>query len=193
VSAVKKALMAVIVALILVAAAGWFWVRQSGLLEQAADIAENVDVDVSMQGLTLTQGEEGAMRWKLEAKNATYLQEEGRVQVDEPLITYYRDASDDVITVRAPKGEVDQNTEQAWLWPEVDMQSGQSAVRADKLHYTGSDRTIVLTGQVVLTRPDMQVFAEKAVVELESSGISATGGVKALIRRSTGIDAQKEQ
>lgn len=192
-SRAKKAIIAAAVAIAVAGAAVWYFVQQSALLKEAAKIAENVDVDVSMQGLTLTQGEEGAMRWKLVAESATYLQEQGRIRVDGPLITYYRQDSGEEIEVRAPQGEVDQNTEEAWLWPDVEMRSGQSTVTAEKLHYAGSGRTITLTGGVVLKRPDMRVDAENAVVELESNSITATGRVKAVLRRDMALAGQKEQ
>lgn len=192
-SRAKKALIAAALVVAVGGAIAWYFVQQSALLKEAAKIAENVDVDVSMQGLTLTQGEEGAMRWKLVAESATYLQEQGRIRVDGPLITYYRKDSDEPIEVRAPQGEVDQNTEEAWLWPDVEMRSGQSTVTAEKLHYAGSGRTITLTGGVVLKRPDMRVDSESAVVELESNSITATGGVKAVLRRDTELAGQKEQ
>jgi LPS export ABC transporter protein LptC len=189
----RKALAAVIIAAALAGFGGWFFIRQSEMFEQARDLAEDVNVDVSMQGLTLTRGEEGDVRWKLDAKGAKYLQEEGRIRVDAPRITYYPKDSDQDIEVRAPEGEVDQNTEEAWLWSRVVMHRGESTVTAGRLHYAGENRTITLTGGVVLERPDMRVVSDAAVMDLAADTLTAEGGVKAVIHKDFEQDGQKEQ
>lgn len=186
----KKALLALVLAAMLAGAGVWYLVRQSAIYKEAAKLAEDVEVDVSMRGLTLTQGEEGDVRWRLTAAGAKYLQEQGRIRVDEPRITYYPKDSDQELNVRAPEGEIDQNTEEAWLWPVVHMRSGENAVSSEKLHYIGADRTIVLTGDVVLLRPDMRVDSQSVVVDLAGNRVTATGGVKAVIRKGAGLESK---
>lgn len=188
----RKALLALVFAVALAGAGIWYFIQQSSVFEQARELAEDVNVDVSMQGLTLSQGEEGNLRWKLDAAGAEYLQEQGRIKVDDPVITYYPKEGGEPLEVRASDGEVDQNTEEAWLWPEVVMRTNESTVTAERLYYAGENATITLTGGVVLKRADMHVISDSAVMDLNSNEVTAGGGVTAVIRKSMESGVPKE-
>jgi LPS export ABC transporter protein LptC len=188
----RKALLALIFAAALAGTGIWYLVQQSRVLQEARDLAGDVDVDVSMEGLTLSQGEEGKLRWKLEAAGAKYLQEQGRIRVDEPRITYYPKEDGRRLDVSAPEGEVDQDTEEAWLWPEVYMKSNDSVITAERLYYAGDNGTISLTGGVVLEREDMRVTSESAVIDLKSNAVVAGGGVRAVIHKTPEAAVPKE-
>lgn len=159
-------------------------------LDKAAELARDVDVDVSMQGVELSQGREGHIQWRLRASGAEYLQEGGLVRVDEPVVTYYGGpgdgsdggpaASGKPITVTAPKGEVLQDDEVVTLWPEVTVTMDLGDMRADKLVYTGKDtRSIRMTGSVELRRTGLSVKAPEVVYDLDKDIMVAWGGVEA--------------
>jgi LPS export ABC transporter protein LptC len=149
-------------------------------MRQAAELAASVDVDVSVSGLTLSKGSEGRLDWSLAAKGAEYLREQGRVRVTEPEITYFAEGGNGTrreIRVSAPEGLVDQEQETAELWPEVDIVIGPDTVRAERLRYSGAEHSIVLTGGVRIARPGMALSAERVVIDLATSLVTAQGGV----------------
>ena len=161
------------------------WVFQ-GEDSGRADKAEgDAKVDVSVKGFTLSQGAGGHVRWELHAANAEYLRGKGLIKVRGPEITYYPGADSngtrETLRVKAPWGEINQEKEEAELWPEVEVVSGSGTVHADRLHYTGESRSLLLTGNVRIIRSEMAFNATEAVLDLATNSISAMGGVSGVL------------
>ncbi|MDY7000496.1 MAG: LPS export ABC transporter periplasmic protein LptC [Thermodesulfobacteriota bacterium] len=172
------------------------WVFQGEDAENADDVREGAKVDVSVKGFTLSQGAGGHVRWELRAENAEYLQGKGRIKVRGPEITYYSGAksegAQETLRVKAPWGEIHQEKEEAELWPEVDIVSKSGTVHADRLHYTGESRSLLLTGNVRIIRSEMAFNATEAVLDLATNDISATGGVSGVLYTQDIFAAAKE-
>lgn len=178
----KRLLWAVAVLVVLAAGSYAAW-RFSGLGKAAREVAKaarDTKADVSVQGLTLSQGREGKLAWTLSAQSAEYLQEQGRIRVYNPRLVYYaeeRDGKRREIVVSAPRGEVDQGREEADLGPEVRIESSNGAIHADALHYAGAGRTLRLSGRVSLVHRDLSMNASEVVLDLTTNEITARGGV----------------
>jgi len=165
----------------LAAVGGWSLYQSYRALDRAAQLLEEVDVDVSLRGVELSRGLDGRTEWRLKADAAHYAQDTGIVAVDNPRIVYYLGDGTSV-AVNATSGEVNQASGDASLWPDVDIASGPSRARAERLDYRSADRSIVLTGAVRLWRDDMELEAPRAVLNLETNGVEADGGVRSVLR-----------
>ncbi len=165
----------------------WLWMSQSRTVSEIRELADKVDleadvgVDLSLRGIELTQGEEGRTQWRLTAKNAKYLQEEGRVLVEEPEVTYFL-ADGDRLTVTAPQGEVRQESQQADLWPEVKGQYAGSDISAERLSWTGEDSAITLSGNVEMDNPRMRFSGSTLRFSFEKKTLDASGGVLVVLK-----------
>jgi LPS export ABC transporter protein LptC len=178
----KRLLWSLAVLAVLAAAAYAAW-HFSGLGKTAREVAKAVQdtqVDVSVQGLTLSQGKEGKLSWTLSAQRAEYLQEQGRIRVYNPRLVYYaedRNGRRHEVVVSAPQGEVDQGREEADLGPEVRIESSNGAISADALHYAGAGSTLRLSGHVSMIHRDLSMNATEVLLDLKTNEITARGGV----------------
>ena len=68
---------AVFVVLALGLAWGLWRMTAGEALDEMARVAKDVDVDVSMRGIELSQGREGRVQWRLKASGAEYVQDRG--------------------------------------------------------------------------------------------------------------------
>jgi LPS export ABC transporter protein LptC len=157
----------------------WFLFQYGDVARQAMEVAEDVDVDVSMQGLSMTQGEEGRVRWQLDAAGGSYERDREVIGLDKPRITYYPESDGPVLEVSAPEGEVNREREIAELWPEVSVKYGESSITSERLYYSGGNGTVRLTGDVRMVRPDSEIRAPEAVFHLRENRLRAKGGVEA--------------
>ena len=178
----KRLVWALVILAALAAAsyAAWHFSGLGKVAREVAKAAKDTQVDVSVQGLTLSQGKEGRLSWTLSAQRAEYLQEQGRIRVYNPLLVYYADDRKGrryEVRVSAPQGEVDQGKEEADLGPEVRIESSNSTIHADALHYAGAGRTLLLTGHVVLVHNELTMNASEVVLDLKTNEITARGGV----------------
>lgn len=157
---------------------GWSEIRERlrPAAELVKEIPDNVEVDVSARGVTLSQGEAGRINWKLFAASAAYDQETGEAVLDNPEVTYRLDDGRE-ITVAAPKGVVDRAEDTASLGPHVTANFGDARLTGKQLDYDGQSQSIEVSGDVVLERPDMILAAPVLVFSLETGNISARGGV----------------
>ncbi|MBT8763400.1 LPS export ABC transporter periplasmic protein LptC [Desulfohalobiaceae bacterium Ax17] len=140
-------------------------------------------VDLSLQGIALKQGRDGHITWELMAKKGTYSEETKEFFLDEPKITYYFGQDRKKLNVLAPQGKVNQQKDQAELWPQVTAFYQDLRVKAERVEYRGRSRKIFLQGKVELVKRDMRISAESAVIDLDKETIEATGGVKTVVFR----------
>lgn len=169
----------------LAAVGGWSLYQRHQMLTRAAALLDDVDVDVSLHGVELSRGAEGRTEWRMKADAAHYAQDTGIVAVDNPRILYYLKDDGGEIAVNATSGEVDQESGNASLWPDVDIVSGPNRARAARLDYSSAERRIVLTGDVRLERPDMTLDAPRVVLHLDTNDVDADGGVQSVLFNMT--------
>jgi len=185
--------------LALAAVAGWSVYSAKQAVKQALEAVEDLQVDVSMQGVELSRGAEGRTEWRLVADGARYAQDTGLAQVDNPRIVYYlgetggEAGGDDqrIVEVNATSGEVDQESGGARLWPDVAITSGSTLVLAERLDYDGAQRSIVLTGTVRMMRPGLSLVAPKVTMDLKTSDIFAEGGVVSTLGDAPATEAKE--
>jgi len=147
--------------------------------QELIDEAEVVAHDVE-----LVQGRQGAMAWKLLAKTAKYNQEEKLVGVTEPRLTAYYGEDRREVFIKADRGEVDQGEDNLTLHDNVTARFGKMDVTAPYLDYVGGENKVFIKGGVHLIKPELDLTAEEAVIDLEKRELVATGGVKAILNTS---------
>ena len=166
--------------LLIAIAGGWAWHTLGREAAVIADLAEDVNVEAVMERVELSRGTEGKADWRLTADGADYLRDQGLVRLTNPRITYYRPDGSEV-KVSSSDGEVDQDSGDAGLWPDVVIVSGPSTIHSKRLDYRSGRREIELTGDVRMRRKDMVLAAPKLVMQLFSNDIIAEGGVRSML------------
>ena len=140
------------------------------LIDEAQIVAENVE---------LVQGQQGTMEWKLLAKTAKYNQEKKLVGVTVPRLTAYYGEDRREAYVSADRGEVDQAKNNLTLYDNVVGRFGGMDIEAPYLDYVGQDDMVFIKGGVYVKRPDLDMTADEAEINLESRVLVATGNVVA--------------
>jgi len=140
-------------------------------------------VDLSLQGIVLKQGRDGQVIWELKAKKGTYSEKNKEIFLDEPRIIYYLGQYRKKLSILAPLGKVNQQKDQAELWPQITIFYQDLTVKAERAEYRGRSRKIFLLGKVELVKRDMSIRAENAVIDLDEETIEATGRVKTVVLR----------
>jgi len=187
--------------LVLAALAGlWYWWVQYKAAEHLQQTAERVagvelqaelDVDLSLKGLTLSQGEKGELHWELKAEQAHYVQDQGMVEVTAPTIVYRVAGGEGLLTVQAPNGAIWQDQERARLWPKVRATYEQNVLTAEELMYDGKQRTLELRGNVTLVGQRFVCATSLLRYQLQQDVILAENGVSATLHVDAGFMEQQ--
>lgn len=186
----RKVLFVVVLLVLAGAGALWYWwVQQKAvehLKETAARVADvelqaELDVDLSLKGVVLSHGEKGELHWELKAKQANYVQDQGMVEVAEPVITYRVAGGEGMLTVEAPKGAIWQDQERARLWSKVRAVYDQNVLTADELIYDGKQRELKLDGNVTLAGSRFVCHTQRLRYLLQEDRILAENGITATV------------
>ena len=142
---------------------------------------KNLDVDLSLKGVTLSQGKDGKKLWNLNATGASYAENGDELTLSDPIIIYWGEEGGEPIEVRAPKGQVWQKEDRARMWDGVHGTQGQYVMRSQTLDYAGKDRTLVLGGTVDLTGESMRGSSDTLTYFLDTGDFLAQGNVQVIM------------
>ncbi len=142
---------------------------------------KNLDVDLSLKGVTLSQGKDGKKLWNLNATGASYAENGDELTLSEPIIVYWGEEGGKPMQVRAPKGQVWQKEDRARMWDGVHGAQGQYVMRSQTLDYVGQDRTLVLGGTVELTGESMRGSSDTLTYFLDTGDFLAQGNVQVIM------------
>jgi LPS export ABC transporter protein LptC len=173
----------------------WRWL--SSFTPEIQKIKKDLAADLSLQGITLKQGKDGQIIRELTAKRANYSEEKKEIFLDEPGIVYYVGQDRKKLNIFAPQGKVNQQKDEAELWPQVTAFYEDISLRANRARYKGKLKKIFLDGPVEarkgfdasqggnastsLSNHSMVLKAKNAVIDLETETIEAVGGVNAIL------------
>ncbi len=141
----------------------------------------NLDVDLSLKGVTLSQGKDGKKLWNLNATGADYAESGDELTLTDPVIVYWGEEGGEPLQVRAPKGQVWQKEDRARMWDGVHGTQGQYVMRSQTLDYAGRDRTLVLGGTVDLTGKSMRGRSDTLTYFLDTGDFLAQGNVQVIM------------
>lgn len=142
---------------------------------------EQLDVDLSLKGVELSQGRDGKKLWSLKASKAAYVERTDELTLAAPVITYWGEGAEPPMQVMAPTGQVWQKEDRARMWDGVNGTRGEYAMRADSLDYAGTTREILLTGNVQLVGATMLAGSDMLTYFLESGDFFAQGNVLVIL------------
>ena len=145
------------------------------------DAAGKLDVELSLEGVELSQGRDGRKLWSLRAAGADYADAGKELSLNAPVITYWGEDEDIPVQVAAPKGQVWQKEDRARMWDGVNATRGEYLMHAETLDYLGAERKLAMAGGVDLAGRNMQVRSDAMTYFLESDEILATGNVRMLL------------
>ena len=173
----RKALLALAALIVLagVAALGRYVLWPERL--QTPDI-KNIDVDLSLKGVNLSQGKDGKKLWNLSAAGANYAEAGDELTLTDPVITYWGEEGGEHVEVTAPRGQVWQKEDRARMWDGVNATRGEYRMRADTLDYAGGNRTLVLSGNIDISSDSMQGRSDALTYFLDTGDILARGNVR---------------
>jgi LPS export ABC transporter protein LptC len=142
---------------------------------------KNLDVDLSLKGVTLSQGKDGKKLWNLNATGAVYAENSDELTLMDPVIVYWGEEGGEPMQVRAPRGQVWQKEDRARMWDGVHGTQGQYVMRSQTLDYSGQDRTLLLSGAVELTGESMQGRCDTLTYFLDTGDSLAQGNVQVIM------------
>lgn len=163
---------------------GGLYYLQSSVEEQIANevteaIGNNVktNVDLSLKGIELKQGEAGKELWTLKATNGWYQKDESIIDLAEPDIMYFVQPNRDKVHIVAPNGTINQNTGVARLWGDVTVVNQKGTITSSELTFEDKKKLLIMTGNVIFTGDGFNGSSDNANWNLKENLITATGNV----------------
>lgn len=145
-------------------------------------LADQVDVDFSLQGIALSQGRDGKKLWDLKARAARYEEATDELILDDPVITYWGERGERPIGVRAPRGQVWQSENRARMWGGVNASHEEYIMRSRALDYNGSSDELLFSGDVQIVGLSMMASCNSVVYSLPSGDFFARGNVFVILQ-----------
>jgi LPS export ABC transporter protein LptC len=117
-----------------------------------------------MEGLSLTEIQDGDKRWVLAAKKADFHLEQSTVSISGVGVEFY--GPDEDIRVKADTGEFNTKTRVLSLKGNVEMQRKDLTIQTSEATYLPQERALVAPGQVVIIEPNLKIEGKEVRVEL---------------------------
>ncbi|MEJ2672099.1 MAG: LPS export ABC transporter periplasmic protein LptC [Deltaproteobacteria bacterium] len=117
-----------------------------------------------MEGLALTEIQDGDKRWVLAAKRADFHQDQGTISISGVRVEFFGPEED--IRVKADEGLFHTKTRVLTLKGQVEMKRGDLIIRTDEATYLPSQRVLLAPGEVEITEPRLKVEGKDVRVEL---------------------------
>lgn len=108
-----------------------------------------------MQGLSLTEIQDGDKRWVLEAKKADFLKDKDEVSISGVKVEFF--GPDEHIKVKADQGLFQTKTRFLTLKGQVEMERGDLRIQTDLATYDPAGRILAAPDEVLLTEPALRV------------------------------------
>ncbi len=172
-----------IVALSLVAGASLWWFSQeksavnSEVVAGGNSSSEGDSLGLAMKTMHLTQGENGLELWRLKAEWATMRQEDGKIAITAPKLTYIMGSGKPDLFVVSEQGDVNQETQQLRFMGNVLVTQGNSTVRGDLLLYNGTARTMLFPQGANFAGDKFSGTAHSVIWRMGDQVIEGTGDV----------------
>ena len=141
-----------------------------------------------MQGLSLTEIQDGDKRWVLEAKKADFLKDKDEVSITGVKVEFF--APGEHIKVKADEGLFQTKTRFLTLKGQVEMERGDLRIQTGLATYNPASRILAAPEEVLLTEPDLRVrgkglrvwLAEKKLV-LAQHGLTEVKVQEGMLKR----------
>ncbi len=129
--------------------------------------------------------------WEVAAREAQYFEEERRIVVDEPLVSFYVKDDQGVVSVKGKQGKIlldGREMDRVDLDGGIELRFRDYLVRTDHAFYQRADDTVVSPGAVAVTGNGLSLSGERMTVEMGSQRVRFEGKVRTVLERE-GADA----
>jgi len=157
-----------------------FWRDTPG--PQKVDFDRDLEVDLNIKELTLTQSGQDKKLWELSARQAGFMRKENIYLLEDPVMTYFGEENDEPLRILAARGRIHQDSGTVHMWPDVEAWSGDLYTTSEKATYTEGDAHVLLEDNVTFTGRGITVNTPRALIMLEENKVVATRGVRTSIR-----------
>ncbi|MFH1596240.1 MAG: LPS export ABC transporter periplasmic protein LptC [Pseudomonadota bacterium] len=117
-----------------------------------------------MEGLSLTEIQDGDRRWVLSAQKADFRQEQMEISITGVGVEFF--GPGEHIRVKADEGLFHTKTRVLTLKGQVEMQRGELLIKTGLAIYQPNERFLLAPEEVVLTEPNLKVRGKGLKVEL---------------------------
>ncbi|MCT4534842.1 LPS export ABC transporter periplasmic protein LptC [Halodesulfovibrio sp.] len=181
---------------LLVLIGGGLYYLQTSVEKQIAEEVKDAigndaetNVDLSLQGIELKQGEDGKELWTLKASNGWYQKDESIIDLAEPDIMYFVQPNRDKVHIVAPHGTINQREGIARLWGDVTVSNPKGTITSSELSFEDKKKMLFMTGSVTFTGEGFAGSSDEASWNLKDNQITATGNVTVQFRAAKLNDA----
>jgi LPS export ABC transporter protein LptC len=122
-----------------------------------------------MEGLSLTEIQEGNKRWVLAAKKADFHPDQDTVSISGVRVEFYGPGED--LRVQADAGLFHTKTRVLTLKGDVEMQRGELVIQTGEATYLPKEQVLVAPGDVVIIEPGLKVEGSDVKVELAAKKV----------------------
>lgn len=141
--------------------AAWgMWGQRPALPPPPAPVAQNPQ----MEGLALTEIQEGDRRWVLEARKADFHQERMEISISGVKVEFF--GPEEHIWVKADEGVFHTKTRVLTLKGQVEMKRGAMLIKTSLATYQPGTRLLLAPEEVTLTEPHLLVQGKGLTVHL---------------------------
>ena len=142
-------------------------------------------VSLALKAITLSQGEGGVEVWRLKASWAGMTQEEGRITVEKPRLTYFMPPDNEELHVTATTGDIDQKNHILRFVGDVVASLNDRSLTGARLVYDGTAKTRSFPDGALFQEPGMTGGAQHVVWHVDDRTVTAEGDVNVLFDRSS--------
>lgn len=134
-------------------------------------------LDLALKTINLSQGEGGIELWRLKAEWASMQKEDGRIAVQQPVLTYFMPEKDHPLLVTSDKGLIDQKEQVLQFIDDVLISQADKSMRGKLLVYNGTVKTMTFPQGGKFTGTGVSGEAAFLVWDMKSKTIRAEEGV----------------
>ena len=123
-----------------------------------------------MEGLSLTEIEEGGQRWKLKAAKAEYLKNSNEIRIRDVYLEFYG-TDQQTVYLWGKVGLVNTKTRDLVIKGDVKLKKGDVTILTPEIQYFHKDRTLVAPDDVLLEGPQAQVSGKDLHIDLATRSL----------------------
>lgn len=139
--------------------------------------SEDEHASMSFKGINISQGEHGAELWNLKAERAKVVDDGSQILVSTPLLTYFVDGSENILTVLSKTGEVEQGKQEVQFIDDVVVTREDAKLYTNLIFYEGVKHLLTCPNGAKVESPTMQGRADHVSWNLKDEIITGTGSV----------------
>jgi LPS export ABC transporter protein LptC len=118
-----------------------------------------------MESLSLTEIEEGGLRWKLKATKAEYLKKRDEIRLRNVYLEFYG-SDQQTVYLWGQEGLVNTKTRNLVIKGDAKLQKGDITIYTSEIQYLQKERTLVAPNEVILVGPQAQVMGKDLHIDL---------------------------